>query len=272
MKCSKVLMAVALAFGLLGSNGYADHNSVVGSAYKSARQIFSGSRDVRPGQIEWFKLPKREYIYSLQFQVEAVGSHDAGASVWVNNDKKGDLFAPGRSDPSLTITVEAESEWIRVDGYSFPNQSGTLRIKKVVAYVHPHAPRVPELPESNQGIPNLDICRSCSSLPFDTYHYRTRLGAIANRLIILVDRLDGYTDYANYGRYLLPIKKSAAMVRARAETYGDASRSSRIYYENLLACLDHAEPYLSNMYERNAAFELATELLGMREYLRDTLD
>ena len=277
MKGSRLMLAAVLALGMLGSNGYAGNGTTTkrGEVKKHEAQIFSGIRDVRPGEITYFELPTsdKRFVYSLQFQVEAVGSHDAGASVWVNGEKKGDLFSPGRVDPSVTITVAAETKWIRVDGYAFPNQNGTLRIKKVVAYYHPKPVTIPSRDgDQYRGRPNVERCGACRTLPFDTYNYRSRMGAIANRVIILVDRLDAYTDYASYGSYLLPIKKSAAMARARAETFGDASRSSRVYYENLLNCLDAAEEYLSNMYERNAAFDLATELLGMREHLRDTLD
>ena len=91
---------------------------------------------------------------------------------------------------------------------------------------------------------------------------------LADRAILLVDMLQGYTDHNTFGSYLLPVKKAAAEARAAGGAYGALSRAP---FERLLSALDRAQPYLSNMYERSAAFESATELMGIREHLRRAL-
>ena len=240
--------------------------------YGQAVTLYEGSTSIAWNEVQWFRLAQAGYVYSLEFTVEAEGRLDAAAGVWINGQKKGDLFAPGNEDPLLTVTVEAETNAIQLRGYALPNQRGILRVRKVVAYIHqPHRTFVNPQPV-RIDFPRRSSCRPCSRLPFETFHYQTQIGAISNRTIILVDRLDGYTDHESYGLYLLPIKKAAAMARAKAEAYGDASMRARRHFRALLRSLNRAEDYLDNMYERSEAFETATDLLGMREYLRDALD
>jgi hypothetical protein len=114
-------------------------------------------------------------------------------------------------------------------------------------------------------------CLGCEQLQFPIY-YKSVMGNVANRAIMLVDRLADYASYREYGLYLLPIKKAAAEARAVAEARGDASGYGQAYYRALLASLDCAQPYLSETFERSSVFQVATELLTLREHIRDRLD
>lgn len=213
------------------------------------------------------ELGRRYFVWSLRVNVESNSWGDAAGELWVNGEKRGDVYAPqSRPDPAFFIPVERESDAITIIGRPVTGAQGRLRVMRVVATVSETRPQ-----ESPSGYhPTCAPCREMG-MPFPTY-YRTVMGNVSNQAIILVDRLMQFTNYNDLGQYLLPIKKAAAESRSLAEARGDASAYARPYYEKLLRTLDDSQMYLDDLYERPGVFQLATELLSLREYIRRVLN
>jgi hypothetical protein len=203
-------------------------------------------------------------------QVEAQRGH-AGGEVMVNGDRKGNFYI-SPTDPSIQVTVEQETGSIEIT--SIPAMSapqGLLIVRSVRAIVSETDASLPTTVTLPHGYPSIYPCIGCDQLPFPLY-YQTKMGNISNRAIILVDRLLAYASYEETGRYLLPIKKAAAEARSMAEVREDASGYGRIYYLALLKSLDDAEPYLHQTFGRSSVFGMCSDLLALREYIRETLD
>ncbi|NUM88561.1 MAG: hypothetical protein HUU37_05080 [Bdellovibrionales bacterium] len=99
----------------------------------------------------------------------------------------------------------------------------------------------------------------------------SEMESISIYVIEMVDELEGYTNYRDYGLYLLPVKKAAARSVAAARSYGDLSGQARRHYLNLLRSLDRAAPWIDNSFEMKRAFHLTVELLAQREWIRRAL-
>ncbi|NUM89427.1 MAG: hypothetical protein HUU37_09510, partial [Bdellovibrionales bacterium] len=189
------------------------------------------------------------FVHKLYVRVESGSYGDAAGEVWVNGNVKGSLYAPGR-DPGFWVTVGEETQSIQIK-----STKNTLKVLSVQAY----------LSETSGFFPGPG-----PSYPFPS-HVTAQMSQISNRVIWLVDQLEGYTNYQDYGIYLLPIKKAAAEALAVAEARGDLSFSARAFFEALLGRLDASSAYLNNSFEMKRAFHLSVELLSMREKIRRTL-
>jgi len=219
--------------------------------------VSSWTFNVTEGATESVNLCRSLRVHKLYIQAEGY-YHDAYAQVIVNGNVKGTLYVPGR-DPSYVVTVEEETSSIQIQNL----RGGTFKIRNITAVVS----------ESGDGMgagPNPGPCRGNSCSQFPNYAH-TQMGQISSRVIWLVNSLEGYTNYRTYGEYLLPIRKAAAEALAIAEARGDTSLSARTYYEKLLNTLDAAAPYIDNAFEVDYAFNLATELMSKREYIRRIL-
>jgi hypothetical protein len=223
------------------------------------------------GETVSIQLPRRLFVHKVLLQVDSAYGN-SGAELSVNGDRKGNTYL-SPADPSWVVTVEQETGSLQLTGITaISSPQGRFNVRAVHAIVTDTDTSVGgTLPGNIGGIYPPNICDSCSRLPFPLY-YRTVMGNVSNRAIILVDRLATYSNYQEYGTYLLPIKKAAAEARSVAEARGDASAYGRPYFEALLKSLDCAQPYLSETFERSAAFEWSTEILTLREYIRDILD
>lgn len=260
-----VMALLTLTAPALGQHGGAPNRNV------PTREITIVDSDFWLSNYEERRLPLRTrlYVWNVRVNVESNAWGDAAGEVWVNGEKRGDVYAPqNKPDPSFFIPVERETGSIMIQAKPVNGTQGRLRVLKVTATVSDVQPDT-DFPSGNLH----PACGRCTELrmPFPTY-YRTVMGNVSNQAIILVDRLAGYTNYGDLGQYLLPIKKAAAEARSLAEARGDASAYARPYYEKLQRALDAAEPYLDDLYERPAVFQLATELLSLREYIRKILD
>jgi hypothetical protein len=260
------VMAVSLSCGLgalASSQGFAD-----GYDQSTISIPLLGGYEVRlsPGQTQTFPLSHRMFVHKLLLQVDSVNGN-SGAEVIVNGDRKANMFLQS-ADPMWVATIEEETSSIQITGLTaqmgHQGQFVIRDIKAVVTDTDYHDPIArPSHPE---------LCNSrCNHLPFPIY-YSSVMGNVSNRAIVLTDRLADYANYRDYGAYLLPIKKAAAEARAVAEARGDASQYARPYFYRLLKSLDCSEAYFNDTFERSAAFEMATELLALREHIRDILD
>jgi len=207
--------------------------------------LSSYSFNVRQGQTKSLRLPDRMFVQKLYIQAEAKGRYDSYAHVSANGDTKGTLYLPGR-DPHYTVTIADVADSVEIT-----STKRTARIHKVKAVVK-------EYP-SRRG----------SSVPLPG---NSEVAQLADNVLDLVDELQGYTNYRDFGTYLLPIRKSAAKALARATAKGDASISARPYYEALVEAIKAAEAYFDEMYERKYAYRLAIDLVSEKERLKDMLD
>ncbi len=91
--------------------------------------------------------------------------------------------------------------------------------------------------------------------------------SLSRRTVYLVDRLEGYADYKEYGAYLLPIKKAAGYALAAAEANGNLSSIVRQRLLELKKRITFADSYLEHTFEVSNAFYLAMELLSVRDEL-----
>lgn len=202
-------------------------------------EVSNYSVTITAGETRTFYLPTTYRIEKLWIQAEGVRS-DAYGQVMVNGDVKGTIYAPGH-DPSYIVTVKESADSVQIVAHS--GQLRILNIKATVSETHPNR------------------------RPLPSYH-QSVMGEVSSRIIWLVNELERYTNYGDYGTHLLPIRKSAAQALAIAEARGDASASARPYYVALLNDLDRAEAFLQNAYEIDVAFDNAVELMSQREKIR----
>ncbi|MBI4043037.1 MAG: hypothetical protein HY391_06140 [Deltaproteobacteria bacterium] len=202
---------------------------------------------------ETFTLSLREWRHVQKIYVQAEGSRgDATFEVIANGDVKGTIHVPGR-DPSYVVTIgEAVNsiQFRHIQGYA-------VSIRDVTAVLSDWSGR-------DQG--GFYGGRK-TSLPV-----RNLSMQLASEAITLADQLEHYSNFSEYGTYLLPIKKVAARVYALASARGDLSwrvRDSLIYLKTQIA---FASGYIEESFERDAIYELAIRLLTLQERIDDLLD
>jgi len=196
---------------------------------------------VSMGETKSIALNGRYFVQKLLIQAESANRDDAYGQVMVNGDVKGTLYVPGR-DPHYVVTVATETSSIEI-----VSQQNNLRIINVKAVISSVA-------TSQQG-----------PLP---YEFRSELANLANQALYVVNELENYTNYRDYGNYLLPIRKMSVQVIAVAASRGDASWYARPKYQALLMSIDAATPYLDDILERDYAVELGVQLMSIREAIK----
>ena len=189
--------------------------------------------------------------------VNATGNGGEGMfEVVVNGDVKGTIHVPGR-DPLYVVTVNEVTSSIQfrhLSGRSVWIQ-GVSAVQSVRSF-------------STSGYPEWTNCERSNCVGF---HASNEASNLALRAIRLVDKLQGFTDYQNYGIYLLPIKKTAARAYAAADARGPLSGKVRELLICLQAQIAYAKPYIENTFERTFAFEFAVELLSLEYKLQGGL-
>lgn len=242
-------LALAIAFSLvITSQAKADYFS------DSSSTVDLGTGNIHLGTQQMKAVQLGDWRYVKKLYLNAIGnSCDATFEVMVNGDIKGTVHVPGR-DPFYVVTVNEVTSSIE-----FRHLSGcSATIQRV---------QIVQSDRTVSGInsPSWRGCRrNCSDIDFPV---RNEASMIARRAIRLVDELQGYADYKQFGEYLLPIKKAAARAYAGAEARGVLSQK----VHDLLTCLQvqivYARPYVENTFERSNAFELAIELLSLENKL-----
>lgn len=222
------------------------------------------------------------FVHKVFVQVSSTTAGDSQAEVIVNGDRVGIVYAP-REDPFFEFRVERETDRVFLRALAVQHSRGLLQVHSVTAWVSESdnsaiqgGIMAPGMPLPPGATPRGTVpCRKCMDMGanFPTY-YPSVMANVSNRAIILCDRLNfqGYANYDQLGKYILPIKKAAAKSRAMANSWGDASLTARPDYEHLLHTLDTAETYIEDLAERNGdAYQGCLELLGLREYIRRVL-
>ncbi len=197
---------------------------------------------IRPGETKSFSLGNWRFVKKVFIQAEA--NQQATIEVLVNGDVKGTVLVPG-NDPSYVVTLGESLQSLELRHV----QGGGVRISSILAL------------QSEEEFVEEEF-----DLPFNAEH-RNEASDLAIATIRLVDQLEPFTNHSDYGVYLLPIKKAAARTYAKSIARGVLSREVRNSLYGLKAEITLARAYISDTFERDAAFALSVELLAMREKL-----
>lgn len=258
-----LMAALVLALGVTATKALAydnDENETVTVASSYFR--------LEPGQTKSLRLDGWRQVKKIFVEAEATGSSDARFDVITNGDVKGTVHVPGY-DPSYVITIGE-----KINSIEFRHLSGgAARIKSVKV--------VQELDDFGQNryrryfdtgyyYDASDYQRWGSD--YSRWPVTGRASAMALRAMDLVDALEGFVNYNDYGKYFLPIKKNAGVAYSIARARGDISLKVRTALVNLKDSIGLAIPYVENhMFEVEYAFRLAVELDTLYEELDSVL-
>lgn len=248
-KTTHILCGLVILLGV--SSTRAEHKS---RQTPATFDVISSQVRVPSGHTKTVNLSSSTYIKKLIISAQGTYSSDATMQVLVNGDVKGTIHVP-KHDPSYIVTVNATTSSI-----SFMSLSGTINISaiKVVGKTSAHNSRN-------------------NSRPWRVGHkyshgmYGSTAGTLAQdialRVIDLVTEFTKYSSYKELGDVLLPLKKSAASVYAVSYGAGDYSVRMRSSLINLAQQLKMAGQFINQNFERSALFDLALELLSLKEEL-----
>lgn len=207
-----------------------------------------------PGEGQYVNLQGWRHIKKLH--IRAYGKYSDGMfEVFANSDLKGTIHVPGQ-DPEYVVTIGETAQWI----YLRHKSGGPVIISSIRAEQSVYV-----LPPTVDPIPCHE-CTVASPAPLE-FTAKNRASQLALRAIRLVDALQGYANYVEYGKYLLPIKKAGARAYAAAQARGAISGIVRTYLLALQKQIEFADPYMNETFEREQAFELSVELKSLAEAL-----
>ncbi|HPI40278.1 MAG TPA: hypothetical protein PLJ21_05700 [Pseudobdellovibrionaceae bacterium] len=251
MKVKKMFTLLAMMSALSwGSTIYAYPNC---SDCNETIPLTNWGFTVDNGEMRSVKLDNPAFVKTLYMTVEALGSNYAQVQIKVNGEERAQFPVPV-VDPHVSVSIERTTSSIEIVVLS-----GRLKVKSIKAVV------IQNPNYRNSPVPDYQY----GQFPHYSDSVMSRISA---RAIYLVEQLSLYTNYADYGAYLLPIKSAAAQALAYSDARGDASRTARPTFEILLKYLDRAQPYLMNNFQIQSAYPLAVELMSLREKARMKLD
>lgn len=199
---------------------------------------------VRDAETSSIRLDKEMYVRNLIVQARGVSTAST-IEVMVNGQVKGTIYAPGQ-DPSYVVTIEA-----RTSSVEFRHrQGGAMQVMNIKAAVYS-----PEFSNLNSPMTAGDAVE-----------------AIAKDVIKLVSDLQPYADTVTEKTYLLPIKRKAGDVLVMNLAHGSLSIRTRQALLDLQQQIQTADPYIEDILNRNALFDMGIELLTIKEAIRDWLD
>ena len=244
----KIKTLAAIAFGMCSVSAMAQTDAV------QTVTVSGSDFCVDKGAMQTVDLGGWHYVKNIVVRAQGSGWSSGTIEVLANGDVKGTIHVPG-NDPSFIVTIAdttSSLQFRQVEGGSVTIREvdATETIRMSPSYNPPgfsgNAPR-------EDGSAGLRITNGAT--------------AIASRAIELVDQLNGFSDYSDEGNYLLPIKKTAARLYATARANSDFSDEVRTQMVALSNQIDFATPYIENYFERADAFDLATELLTLKEQI-----
>jgi len=208
-----------------------------------------------PGEVRSVNLGSDWYhVQKVYIQASGVNSYTSTFQVVANGDVKGTVYVPGR-DPSYVVTIGEVTGSLQLQhisgGYAYIKNITVVRYCQPVNTSYP----VPVAPPYHPGY---------------TVYEKNEASQLARKAINIIDGLQPYANFDEFGVYLLPIKKAAARAYASAEAKGSVSATVHEYLRALKVQIDYATPYVEETFERSAVFELAIELKALGERL-DTL-
>jgi hypothetical protein len=215
-----------------------------------------------PGQSQWINLNGWHHVKKLVLRGFGAGA-DAMFDVYVNGDLKGSVHLPA-ADPQYTVTVDETAQWVllrhRWGGVAQINQVFAMESERYL----PATENIVTTAEWSHG--RIDNWHHHDSVP--DFRARNRASELALEAIHIVDELQGYASYQEFGDYLLPIKKAAARCYSSSEARGPLSGDVRLKLLGLQKQIEFATEYIDSTFERERAFDLAVRL----KEIADSLD
>jgi hypothetical protein len=242
---------------LLSNLGFASHRE------RETVELSQTPFTLQVGNVKSVSMNDWHYVQKIFVEAWGVGS-DGEFEVIANGDVKGTIYVPNR-DPSYVVTI---GETVRT--LEFRHRSGgRIKVNKIkVVREFDSLPRYPQERGRDGDYGRTGYGRSFGM----SLNARNQAASIARRAIVLSEQIEDYANYEEYGIYILPIKKAAARAYTVASARGDLSRRTATYLIALKAQIEYAYTYIDETFERDAAFELAVELMSLGRQLDDLLD
>ncbi|OFZ52198.1 MAG: hypothetical protein A2381_01920 [Bdellovibrionales bacterium RIFOXYB1_FULL_37_110] len=235
----KKQLILFLFFVLVAIKGQASVNE---GEYRQTINLLTYAQNVNEGETLSLRFDKSYFVHKLLIQAQSGNNSDTYAEVSANGDIKGTLYLPGQ-DPHYVVTIAENTDSIEFT--TIDNKLKLLSIKAIVS------------------IPG--------SIPDFPLNGASKMAYYSSICLKLINELDNYSSYEDFGSYLLPLRKAAAKSLAYAEARGDLSTIGRPYYEALLDTLDGSQPYFDRMMEISSAYEYVINLMTAREKIRQLL-
>lgn len=193
-------------------------------------------------------LNSARFIKNITVQAEGI-VNDSVIEVMVNGEVKGTIYAPGR-DPSYIVTIGESTTSIQ-----FRHRGGaSMRIRDVMATVSTWIGNSPRFPRGGLNGQNEDV------------------HDLANRTLLAIEVINRYATLEEEQIYLMPIKRKAALVIVMTTARGSFSRKTVEALTALETQIDFSKEYINRMMEQDGLFDVAVELLSIRETIDDLLN
>lgn len=114
-----------------------------------------------------------------------------------------------------------------------------------------------------------------SQTTYQTYAYQFAGLVTSQKLdsyVSLIDAMRDHTTPMDWSMNFFPIKKEAAMAKIHLNANGPMSAKTIKALTKLITAIDTAGPRLDDLLQVQAYFDVATELLTIRETLAEQLD
>lgn len=236
MKLTKLLIAVAISLASTAVWARVETVSLRDSSF---------SLDVAETQ----SVSVGGYVHIKKLIVRAESRVGGTFEVLVNGEVKGTIYVPGH-DPSYIVTVEDNSDTVQLRQIS----GGAVCIKDIKAVVDARTS---------------DHWHHRGELAPESYDSAVEIGREA---IELVDSLRDYVDPIEFNNYLLPIKKAAARLIAKASARGDLSQTTVNALDALGATIEANGQFLDKELSREVTFDTVTNILALQEQIKKIVE
>ena len=203
------------------------------------------------GATETQKLDRNAYVENIVVQAQGASYSDGMMEVVVNGKVKGTIHVPGR-DPSYVVTIAEETNSIQFRHIS----GGAISVADVKVTLN-----------NKKSSYSYSLgANSTLSLPV-----RNEAMQIARETIAVIDVLQSSLSGSAFDQNLLPIKKAAAVLYAKASANGDLSHQVLRALNNLNATMEYQKGYIESALAVGSTFELGVALLTLHERVQATI-
>jgi hypothetical protein len=247
--------AMAITLGVITQASHAYGFDITHGRGTQSIDVLHRGLWLSPGEMT--SVPLASWMQVQRIFVQAEGYRcNTTVEVYANGDLKGTMVLPGY-DPSYAVTIAETTDRIELRNLG-PCAASIRDIRAEVYFASNPSNFSPSIPAySRPPIPGYAPSLSSQAL--------NSAAAIAAEAINVTDGLRAGASGAENTTYLLPIKKVAGRLYAMANARGDLSGTVHMQLLALRAQIDFAAPYLDETFERDTMFELATQLLSLRE-------
>ncbi len=259
-------IGIALCLGaLVSSSGLAQGKGKKHDKLETY-EISDSDFQLDPGETKYLPMTGWRYVKKLFIRAEGATNIDGTFEVIANGDTKGTVYVPGK-DPSYIVTIGEVVRSIELRHVS----GGAVRVHNIKGAM---SRRIQNFrPIDDEFFDEDDsICCGNTVDTVDDFPTSNLSSKLARKAIELIDKLEGFASYEEYGQYLLPIKKAAGRAYANATARGDLSIVTRRSLLVLKRQIEFACPYLEEAFERDHVFNLSVELMSLGERIDDLLD